>query len=112
MANFRDKLPANGPKKMLALDGGGIRGVLTIEVLAAIETMLREKTKRPGLVLSDWFDYVGGTSTGGIIATCVALGMPMAEVREFYRTSGPAMFVKSGWMDSITHHTYDDTRLR
>src|SRR5438128_859118 len=47
--------------KVLAVDGGGIWGVIPALMLAAIE----ERTKRP---ISDMFDLVSGTSTGGIIA--------------------------------------------
>jgi uncharacterized protein len=68
-----DVVVRRGPRKLLALDGGGIRGVITIEVLAEIESLLRKKTG-PKVVLADDFDYVAGTSTGAIIATCISLG--------------------------------------
>ena len=64
---FEQRLSADGQKKMLALDGGGIRGVIALEVLKRIEQILREREKNPNLVLSDYFDYFAGTSTG---ATC------------------------------------------
>ena len=44
--SLADKIKSNGPKKILALDGGGIRGILTVEVLAKIENMLRQKLAR------------------------------------------------------------------
>ena len=56
------------PRQMLALDGGGIRGVLTLSILKAIETQLGVAR------LSDYFDYIAGTSTGAIIATGLAIG--------------------------------------
>lgn len=84
-----------GARKLLALDGGGIRGALTIEVLARIEEVLRKRTGKGDLVLGDWFDYVGGTSTGAIIATLIACGMSTAEIRTFYESQGPAMFDKA-----------------
>ena len=59
--------------RLLALDGGGIRGIITLEVLAEIERTLRVRSGRPDLVLCDYFDYVAGTSTGAIIAACVSL---------------------------------------
>ena len=68
---FEQRLSPDGQKKMLALDGGGIRGVIALEVLKRIEQILREREKNPGLVLSDYFDYFAGTSTGAIIATCL-----------------------------------------
>jgi patatin-like phospholipase/acyl hydrolase len=47
---------------MLALDGGGIRGVLTL-------AMLKEIERQVGKPLGEYFDYIAGTSTGAIIAT-------------------------------------------
>jgi len=57
--------PARAPKRILSLDGGGIRGFLTLQYLEAIEALLRQRTGRADLVLSDYFDLIGGTSTGG-----------------------------------------------
>jgi patatin-like phospholipase/acyl hydrolase len=49
------------PRKILALDGGGIRGVLTLEILAEIEKQLREKlNKDDKFRLSNYFNYIGG----------------------------------------------------
>jgi hypothetical protein len=79
-------------KRLLALDGGGIRGVFSVEILARIESLLRTKTGNPDLILCDYFDYIAGTSTGAIIATCLAWGMNMNEVRELYATRAVEMF--------------------
>ena len=95
---LEEKIQQPGPKKLLALDGGGIRGLITIEVLARIEEVLQERLGRDdSFTLSDYFDYVGGTSTGAIIATCISLGMRMDEVRHFYEKNGEAMFNKAGF---------------
>jgi uncharacterized protein len=83
------------PRKLLTLDGGGIRGALTIEVLARLEELLRQRTGNAQLVLGDWFDYVAGTSTGAIIAACLAAGMSTDKLRAFYQEQGPAMFEKA-----------------
>ncbi len=90
--SFHDKLAAQGPKKLLALDGGGIRGLIAIEFLARIEQELRKASGRTDLVLADYFDYVAGTSTGAIIGTFVALGYPIDALRKFYLTRGAEMF--------------------
>ena len=91
----KERLTATGRKKLLALDGGGIRGAMTVEVLASIEKMLREQLKKPELVLGDYFDYIGGTSTGAIIAATLASGMSTDALRKFYEQSGREMFDKS-----------------
>jgi len=86
------RLKEPGPKRVLALDGGGIRGLVTIGYLARIESMLRRRYRKPGLVLSDYFDLVGGTSTGAILATLLALGRSADEIREMYLTLGREAF--------------------
>jgi hypothetical protein len=91
---YEERQSSPGPKRMLALDGGGIRGVLTLEILGAIESQLRARRSNPELVLSDYFDYIGGTSTGAIIAAALALGKPVSEVRERYETLGRKVFQK------------------
>lgn len=84
------------PRKLLALDGGGIRGILTLEILLAIEKVLADATgKGEAFRLCDFFDYVGGTSTGAIIAAGLARGMSVGELLAFYQQTGPAMFDKA-----------------
>src|SRR5687767_3139610 len=84
------------PRKMLALDGGGIRGILTLEILAEIERQLRAaRGAGDSFRLCDYFDYIGGTSTGAIIAAGLARGMSTSELLDFYREAGPQMFDKA-----------------
>src|SRR5687768_17623025 len=83
------------PKRILALDGGGIRGVLTLEYLAVIEKMLRDRTGQDELRLCDYFDLIGGTSTGSIIAAALACGMSVADLKELYRKIGTTVFEPS-----------------
>ena len=84
--------PSNGPKRILSLDGGGIRGALTLGYLQKIESILREKENDPELVLSDYFDLIGGTSTGSIIAACIAIGMPVDKIVKMYMELGGKIF--------------------
>jgi uncharacterized protein len=90
-----DRLAAKGPRKLLAMDGGGIRGVLSLMILGKIEKLLIEESKRPDYRLADYFDYVSGTSTGGIIAAGIAMGMSVAEILAFYVNNGAKMFDKA-----------------
>ncbi len=84
------------PRKILALDGGGIRGVLTLEILAEMEKQLRQKlNKGDDFVLGDYFDYIGGTSTGAIIAAGLSIGMSVEKLLEFYVKKGKDMFDKN-----------------
>ena len=87
-----DRLAAKGPRKLLAIDGGGIRGVLSLMILDKIEKLLIEESKREDYRLADYFDYVSGTSTGGIIAAGIAMGMSVTEILAFYVDNGAKMF--------------------
>ena len=86
--------PSITPKRILSLDGGGIRGALTLGYLKQIETILREKENDPGLLLCDYFDLIGGTSTGSIIAACLATGMGVDTVVQSYMNLGGKIFGK------------------
>lgn len=104
-------LRPEGQKRLLALDGGGIRGLITVEILAGLEQMLREQLKRgPDFRLADYFHYVAGTSTGAIIATCISLGMSVKEIRDFYKENGEAMFDKASLLQRF-RYKYEDERL-
>lgn len=84
---------------MLALDGGGIRGVFTLTILEEIERQLREKKSDPNLLLGEHFDYIGGTSTGAIIATMLSWGMSVEEVMANYIEQSVEMFRKQRWFN-------------
>ncbi len=92
------------PRKILALDGGGIRGVLTLEILFEIEKQLqKELGKGEDFCLGDYFDYIGGTSTGAIIAAGLSLGMKVETLLDFYQKKGKAMFDKTFIMNQFWH---------
>jgi patatin-like phospholipase/acyl hydrolase len=97
--SIQAKLDKEPPYKLLACDGGGIRGIISIEILAKIEDELRVSSGNGKLVLADYFDYVAGTSTGAIIATLVSLGFSVAEIRAFYLESGAEMFEKAAFWE-------------
>jgi hypothetical protein len=89
------RLKRKGPRKLLAIDGGGIRGVLSLKILEEIEKLVIRESMREDYRLADYFDYVAGTSTGGIIAAGIALGMSIKEILDFYLNNGAEMFDKA-----------------
>ena len=92
------------PRKLLALDGGGIRGVLTLQVLIKMEDLLREKSGQgENFRLCNYFDYIGGTSTGAIIAAGLAIGKSARFLSDFYQEVGPAMFEKAFILKRLKH---------
>lgn len=110
--SVQDKGDKQGARKLLALDGGGIRGIMTLEVLARIESELQNKLGRDDkFVLADYFDYIAGTSTGAIIAVCLSLGMRVDEIRDFYIANGPAMFDKTNLIERYYRNKFHDQKL-
>ena len=92
--------PEHGPKRILALDGGGIRGILTLEYLAVIEAMIRQRFNDKNLLLCDYFDLIGGTSTGSIIAAGLACGMTVDALKQLYTGIGATVF-QSGFLATL-----------
>jgi patatin-like phospholipase/acyl hydrolase len=110
--SLSERIQSKGPKKILALDGGGIRGILTVEILAKIEELLREKSGRgKDFVLADYFDFFAGTSTGAIIAACLAWGMTVDRIRNFYLQNGTEMFDKASLLDRYYRHKFESEKL-
>ena len=106
-----EKLDSKGPHKLLALDGGGIRGMITLAVLAELQSQLQAALKRDDtFVLADYFDYIGGTSTGAIIATCLSLGWRVERIQTFYEGSGQAMFDKASVLKRFKYK-FEDEKL-
>jgi hypothetical protein len=88
--------PAVGPKRILALDGGGLRGVLTLGILREIEAELRARHGGDeNFRLADAFDLIAGTSTGAIIAAALSIGMSVDELHAHYFELGHAVFKRS-----------------
>lgn len=93
--------PGTGPKNILSLDGGGIKGALTIGYLKKIETILQEKNGKDYL-LCDHFDLIGGTSTGAIIAAALSTGRTVDEIRDLYMDLGGKIFSnKRNWWNPL-----------
>jgi uncharacterized protein len=100
--SLQDRIHQDGSKRLLAIDGGGIRGVLSLEVLKQIEDLLKVRSGRSETFrLSDYFDYIAGTSTGGIIAAGLSIGMSVDEIMRFYVEAGAQMFVKANLLKRL-----------
>lgn len=96
------------PKKILSIDGGGIKGVFPASFLASIEQQL-------GGNVADHFDLIVGTSTGGIIALGLGLGYSAQEILDFYKQRGPEIFGGNSWFTGLRRlisSKYRPTALR
>lgn len=79
------------PKKILSLDGGGIRGTLTLGILKKIEEKIKEKHNS---TIGEYYDLICGTSTGAIIACGLAIGKTVNEMIKLYLDLGGQIFGK------------------
>ncbi len=89
-------------KKVLSIDGGGIRGILPARLLHELEKTVNKP-------VSEIFDLIAGTSTGGILALCLTLpdnnGKPKykaIDILELYVNEGKRIFKKSAWKSTIS----------
>ena len=102
--------PATVPLQVLALDGGGLRGIFTAATLAAWEEDF-------GTSIADHFDLIVGTSTGGVIALAIGLGVSPAEVLSIYVDHGdrifpPARRTRRGLWRRLRRPRYNASELR
>jgi patatin-like phospholipase/acyl hydrolase len=97
--------------RVLAIDGGGIRGLIPALVLTEIE-------RRSGRQAYELFDLIAGTSTGGILACalCAPAPLPASELVKLYEEEGPDIFSRSLFQrirsaDGLLDEKYDDAAL-
>ena len=110
----RDQHLANDstPKRILALDGGGLRGILSLALLQALENTLRERHRAgDAFRLCHYFDLIAGTSTGAIIAATLALGWKVEDIRTRYMMLGERVFTRSLLRQGVLRAKYDDETL-
>lgn len=71
--------------KILSIDGGGIKGLYSAKILEKLE-------EKYNCNISDYFDMICGTSTGGLIALALSLKIPAIDICKFYEEEGPKIF--------------------
>lgn len=95
-------------RRILTIDGGGIRGIIPATLLAALESA----TGRP---VRETFDFVAGTSTGAVIAAGIAAGIPAQRLADLYAERSSDVFrhipLVSGVRRLVRGHLYDTARL-
>lgn len=109
---LQQHLTGEGPKRILALDGGGVRGALTLSYLDRIESLLRRRYGNDRLLLSDYFDLIGGTSTGAIIAAGLAAGYDVSRLQELYGTLADEIFRPTFWRRGLVFAKYRHRPLK
>jgi patatin-like phospholipase/acyl hydrolase len=95
--------------RILALDGGGLRGTFTAAVLAKWDDMIKSGG---GNEIVKHFDLVAGTSTGAILAIGLGLGHTPIEMLNFYRKEGPKIFPKNRDLRHWLRSKHESSTLR
>lgn len=104
---------ADNKFKILTLDGGGVRGYLSIRILENIEKHLNLKEDIE-IPLGERFDLIVGTSTGAIIAGLLATGKSAKEIRKLYESDIPVIFgkdMKRNKVSSLMYPQYKSDEL-
>ena len=116
-ATLEARLASKGPKRILALDGGGIRGAITLGFLEKLEQTLADRHEKAGVMskkdfrLHHYFDLIGGTSTGSIIAALLAIGgYSVAEIKTMYRSLGAKIFSDRNGFNLLGKRIYIDRK--
>src|SRR5919106_6495314 len=95
-------------RRILTIDGGGVRGVIPAVALVALEDALKGRIR-------DHFDFVAGTSTGALIAAAVAAGKPAERIVEMYVERAPRLFTRVPVISTLRRilfgRMYDVARL-
>jgi predicted acylesterase/phospholipase RssA len=101
-----------GPKRILTLDGGGLRGIVSLGYLARLESILRSRYRAgDDFRLCHYFDLIAGTSTGAIIAAGLATNMRVTEITDEYLKLGREVFKKRWLSDGLVRERYDKEKL-
>src|SRR5689334_924991 len=106
MADWRSAQVAQ--RMILSIDGGGLRGILSVSLLVALE-------RATGKPARDTFQFVAGTSSGAIVAAGVAAGMPAQDILGFFMSDASAVFAKHWWNPIervVRGWMYEPDRLR
>ncbi len=97
--------------KILSIDGGGIRGIFPAMLLSNLEAELKSRGQERWRI-HEQFDLICGTSTGGIIAIALALGIPAKEIFELYLNNADLIFGnKRGFLKRLSKSSHEREAL-
>jgi hypothetical protein len=110
---FEHLSPDTGAKRVLALDGGGVKGIFTLGMLKVLEDELRRRSGAgDAFRLSDYYDLIGGKSTGAIIATALAVGLSVDEIITLYLRLGTEVFGRTAGDGVFLQSKFESKKLR
>ncbi|CAH7449728.1 cGAMP-activated phospholipase [Vibrio chagasii] len=87
--------------RVLSLNGGGVRGLFTISVLAELERIIEESSDGECVKIGDYFDLITGTSIGGLLALGLAEGKSARELKEVFYSKSDKIFPKYRFFDRL-----------
>jgi hypothetical protein len=106
-----ERVRARLPKRILSIDHGAAGAFIAFELLAEIERRLQLRYGESRFVLSDYFDLIGGVGTGAVIATNLALGLPVSIAKQMYTSIVDNLLATKSRFLTRFKHGYDPTPL-
>lgn len=97
--------------KILSLNGGGVRGLFSVTILAELERVLAERHNNPDLAIGNYFDMITGVSIGGIIAVALADGQKARDLQTKFYHAAPNIFPRRRWIPNYARSIYQLGRL-
>lgn len=123
MTTFQQSEPEDTPPpetsekiKVLALNGGGVRGLFTITLLAELEAIIEKREKLENVKIGDYFDLITGTSIGGILALGLASGKSARELKQAFEDNAQHIFPlkrfkQKKWWNLLRRSIYESEPL-
>lgn len=102
---------SNKQFKILSLNGGGVRGLFSITILAELERVLAERHNNPELAIGSYFDMITGASIGGIIAIALADGQKARDLQKKFHQAAPNIFPRKNWVPNCLRSLYQLGKL-
>ena len=94
---LRERMSSKGPKRILSIDSGGILTLITLGFLEQIEQILRDRHQKSDLKLCEYFDLIGGSGSGAILAAMLAVGKSVEDIRKIFEKMSGKIFNNRKW---------------
>ena len=110
--SLKERLETQLPKRILSMDGAGVRTGIIFGFLERIEQLLQIRYGSADIRLSDYFDLIGGTGPAALVATELACGKQVSEIKPLFRRGVRAILSqKRMFFNPLSRSLYKDSEL-
>lgn len=111
--SLKERLKTQLPKRILSMDGAGVRTGIIFGFLEKIEQLLQIRYGSPDIRLSDYFDLIGGTGPAALVATELACGKQVSAIKPLFSQGVKAILShKKMFLNPLSRSLYKDNKLR